>query len=426
MGRGEGGHGEATATRAGGWQVAPIEFTVFPPGAPITDVVWQTPTILVALAVGSDGRITVIWLDTSIHPQQWAVAGFGPATFVPGTRITNLVWQTPTILAALVVDGQGFVNVVWLDLEQQPQRWQVAAFGPAVFSSAGRITALVRQTPTVLAALAVDVNGYANVVWLDVDNPPWRVSPFGLPVFPAGAYVTDPVWQTPTILAALAVDIGGRGSVIWLDLAQAQGWRIHPFEQGTFVAGGPISGLGGQASGVLAALAIDASGSPAVLWLDLHQAQGWQAATFGAPTFPAGAPVTDLVQQSPTVVAALAIDVNGQANVAWTDSGQQPQQWRAAAFGPASFSPGTRVSELAWQTSEILAALAIDAQGLANVLWLDLNQQSPQWRVGAFGAAVFPGGAAITRPTWHSPTRLASLAIDASGRVNVLWLDLSP
>ncbi|MDC0672664.1 hypothetical protein [Nannocystis radixulma] len=426
MGRGEGGHGEATATRAGSWQVAPIDFTLFPPGAPITDVVWQTPSILVALTVGSDGRITAIRLDTSIHPYQWAVAGFGPATFVPGTRITDLVWQTPTILTGLVVDGQGFVNVVWLDLDQQPHTWQVAAFGPAVFSPVGRITALVRQTSRVLAALAVDVNGYANVLWLDVESPQWRVSPFGLPVFPAGAYVTDPVWQTPTILAALAVDIGGRGSVIWLDLAQAQGWRIHPFEQGTFVAGGPIGGLGWQASGVLAALAIDASGSPAVLGLDVRQAHGWDAATFAAPTFPAGAPVTELAQQTSKVVAALAVDAGGRANVAWTDSGQQPQQWRAAAFGPASFVPGTRVSDVVWQSSEILAALAIDAQGLANVLWLDLNQQSQQWQVATFGAAVFPSSAAITRPTWHSPTRLASLAIDASGRVNVLWLDLSP
>lgn len=45
--------------------------------------------------------------------------------------------------------------------------WQVAAFGDPAFPPGGLVTGLVRQTDTILAALAAGTDGRLRVAWLD-------------------------------------------------------------------------------------------------------------------------------------------------------------------------------------------------------------------------------------------------------------------
>ena len=124
------------------------------PGAHITDLVRQTDAILARLAVDRNGPANVIWLDQELEPQRWQVASFGPPDFPPGTPATNLVRQTDAILAALAVGDDGRERHLARP-SRCPQHWQVAPFGPSDLPPGAPLTNLVRQTDTILAALTI-------------------------------------------------------------------------------------------------------------------------------------------------------------------------------------------------------------------------------------------------------------------------------
>jgi hypothetical protein len=133
--------------------------------------------------------MNVVWLDLSNNKGWQGPVAFGAAVFPPGAPVA-MFRQSGRVLAALAVDRNGAMNVVWLDLSNN-KGWQgPVAFGAAIFPP-GAPVAMFRQASRVLAALAVDRNGAMNVVWLDLhDNLGWRgPAAFGDAVFPTGAPV---------------------------------------------------------------------------------------------------------------------------------------------------------------------------------------------------------------------------------------------
>jgi hypothetical protein len=104
-------------------------------------------------------------------------------------------------------------------------------------------------------------------------------------------------------------------------------------------------------------------------------------------------------------------------------SGLLPPQWRVARFlGELSFPAGAHITNLVGQSAGIITALAVDSSGRPNVIFLDQNVQPVQWRVHPIGEATFPAGAHITDLVRQSDGILAALAMDSSARPNVMWL----
>jgi hypothetical protein len=127
----------------------------------------QTDTIQASLAVDENRHACVIWLDLATQPQRWRVDRIiTEHRFPAGSHVTAPVRQTDTILASLAVDENGHACVIWLDLATQPQRWQVDGISKNSFAPGSHITDLVRQTDTILAALTADSSAHANVIWL--------------------------------------------------------------------------------------------------------------------------------------------------------------------------------------------------------------------------------------------------------------------
>src|SRR5260370_32909944 len=98
----------------------------------------QTPRKLMTLLevkVGLESSCVLVWYQ---QPQRWQ-GPFGISAaglFPPGAPIT-LMNQTPRVLVALVVGNNGAVSNFFLDLDQQPQRWQ----GPFGMSAGGLVPA---------------------------------------------------------------------------------------------------------------------------------------------------------------------------------------------------------------------------------------------------------------------------------------------
>src|SRR5260370_1190990 len=206
---------------------------LFPAGAPIT-LMNQTPRVLVALVVGNDGAVFNFFLDLDQQPQRWqGPFAISPPGFAsPGPPIT-LMNHTPRVLVALVVGNDGAVSNFFLDLAQHPQRWQGPfAISPAGFASPGAPITLMNQTPRVLVALVAGNNGVVSNFFLDLDRQPQRwqgpfaISPAGFAS--PGAPITL-VNQTPRVLVALVAGNNGAVSNFYPDLGRLPGGWHGPF-----------------------------------------------------------------------------------------------------------------------------------------------------------------------------------------------------
>ena len=126
----------------------------------------------------------------------------------PSLRLPALS-TTMTVHTALAVDKDGFLNISWLD-QGFDGLWQGPLRVGSPLLTAGAPLAAFRQSPAVIAALAVGGDGALAVAWLDTDHPGWQgPGPLGGEILPPGAPVAV-IRQSPSVLAALAVAQSGR------------------------------------------------------------------------------------------------------------------------------------------------------------------------------------------------------------------------
>ena len=419
-----------------GWQ-GPAAFgdQRLTPGGWVTPVLEQTPDVFAALSIDRNGAMNVVWLDLHHRPVGWnGPVGFGGQHLVPGAPVSPIFEQTPGIFAALTVDRDGRMNVVWLDTHQHPVQWRgPVAFGGQHLVPGAPVSPIFEQTPGIFAALTVDRDGAMNVVWLDTHQQPmnWKGPvPFGGRHLAPGAWVSPLFEQSPGIFAALTVDRNSVMNVVWLDTHQLpMQWRGPvAFGGHHLVPGAPISPVFEQSPGIFAALTVDRFGATNVVWLDLHrQPVGWQGPVgFGGQHLAPGAPISPVFEQSPSIFAALAVDRFGVTNVVWLDLHQQPVGWKGpTGFGPPDLRPGAHMSPVFEQSPGIFACLTIGRQGALHVVWLDTHQHPIQWRGPvAFGGQHLVLGAPITPLFRQGADVFAALTVDRHGAMNVVWLDL--
>ncbi|MDQ6759641.1 MAG: hypothetical protein M3Z32_07220, partial [Acidobacteriota bacterium] len=128
-------------------------------------------------------------------------ASFGKGNLQPGGFITPLWRQDDAVSAALTVDRNGFMNVVWAD--RNKQGWQgPVPFGKGFLQPGGFLTPLLRHDDAVSVALTVDSNGFMNVVWADRNKQGWQGPvPFGKGFLQPGGFVT-PLWRQDDAVSA--------------------------------------------------------------------------------------------------------------------------------------------------------------------------------------------------------------------------------
>src|SRR5215813_10230126 len=216
-----------------------------PPGTPIT-LMNQTGRVLVALVVGSNGAVSNFFLDLDMPPPvhwQGPFAISPPGFASPGTAIT-LMNQTPRVLVALVVGSNGAVSNFFLDLDQQPQHWQ----GPFAMSAANLFPAgapitLMNQTPRVLVALVAGNDGAVSNFVLDLDMP--------APVHWQGPFAINRRVSTLFLTSVLnwvyAVDAES-GSELWSRQLLDADPKARPLPRGGLL---PIFGMSVSATPVL-------------------------------------------------------------------------------------------------------------------------------------------------------------------------------
>ncbi len=406
------------------------------PGAWVSPVFEQSPGVFAALTIDKLGAMNVVWLDTTAEPVGWnGPVAFGGRDLVPGAWVTPVFEQSPGVFAALTIGRRGTMNVVWLDMNVQPLRWQgPVSFGDNHLQPGGWVSHVFEQSPGVFAALTVDKRGVMNVVWLDTNVQPvgWQgpVGFGGRHLMP-GAPISPVFEQAPGVFAALTVGRRGAMNVVWLEMnAQPVGWKGPVgFGDQHLVPGSHMSPVFEQAPGVFTALTVDQRGVMNVVWLDTNvQPVGWKGPVgFGGRHLVPGAPVSPVFEQSPGVFAALMVGKRGAMNVVWLDMNVEPIGWKGpVGFGDEHLVPGAHVSPTFKQSPGVFAALTVDQRGVMNVAWLDTNVQPVGWKgpVG-FGGPHLVAGAPVSQVFEQSSGVFAALAAGRSGAMNVVWLDMN-
>src|SRR5262245_25005948 len=137
----------------------------------MTPLLEQGAGIFATLSVEEHGRMNVVWLDLNLPNPGWqGPVGFGGDHLEPGAPVTPLFQQNPGVFAALTVDKDGRMNVVWLDVNQPKPGWQgPVGFGDSHLAPRAPVSPVFAQNPGVFTALTVDRRGRMNVAWLDTN-----------------------------------------------------------------------------------------------------------------------------------------------------------------------------------------------------------------------------------------------------------------
>jgi hypothetical protein len=236
------------------------------------------------IAMGNEGNgvVTALFFDkngvlsredfTSGDQHQGPTAMSSPYLAPAGSWIA-MANQTGSVLSAVYVDGAGALDVSWIDVATTNQWAGPSMISPHYYGKPGGGVALAKQTDSVLTALFVDLYGYLNVAWLNVDGPgPWagpqRIST--APFAQAGAGIAM-VKQDDVVLAALVVDSNGALDIAWLntDGANPQWAGPQPLQgtTGLYDPGAFVS-MVNQSTTITSALLPDTNGAVNLFWLD--------------------------------------------------------------------------------------------------------------------------------------------------------------
>lgn len=411
-----------------------------------------------SLALDSAGRPVVAWHgDLRSEPgtnYTISVARFdGAAWRQVGTSGPSRDPSAPFPLAmfpSLAIDSADRPVVAWSD---GPGRIYVARFdgeawrpvGASGTSGAGIYD--VQGNWSSRPSLALDGAGRPIIAW--------NAGPYWYDEIYVAQY-EDGLWQPvgptrsatgsisrdaePSIGPALAIDASGRPLVVWQDSMLDDG-RIHVSR----FDGNAWRDLGALDSSIndvfydedIAALAVDATGSPVVAWLrrssagaDIHVARHdgstWQAVGMSDGS-PGGISNTGGASKP-----SLALDAAGNPVVAWEDASSGNEEIYVARFDGRSWLPvgvsgasGGGISNT--PEGSTLPSLALDASGNPTVAWQEHVEGGSEIYVMSFdGSAWQPVGASGGGASDNAGYSMRpSLALDRSGRAVVAWADAS-
>jgi hypothetical protein len=335
---------------------------------------YASDPITAGLFIGSGGALDVAWIDSATTNSWHSELPISPGQLAPAGGAVAVARQSASVLTALFFDGNGALEVSWLDVTSgtgwaPPQPLTVQKLAPP-----GANIALAQQTDTTLTALFVDNYGRLQVEWLIVDGyhqwaGPQPISPAG--TAPAGAPISLGK-QQDNILTALYFDSYGALEISQLRTDGQYQWApprvLTP--RGTAPAGAGIAAFK-QDSLVYSAVFIDSYGRVDVEWLNTDGYHDWAGpAALTNPVAPAGAPIA-MLKQSDTVLTAMFVDNWGRLEVEWLNT--NGQQWAGPQPISDAIAPAGAALAMVNQTATITTALVVDNNGAVEMTKLDVT-----------------------------------------------------
>ncbi|MGA1826827.1 M12 family metallopeptidase [Microbacterium sp.] len=325
--------------RAGGMQQIGCEYPLTPrmvAGSPLAVQHQGSDGQLDCVFAGADGAVYVMWTIGS----SWAdpVALTRPGTVPPGAPIALGHQDGTDQLDAMFVDANGVVNVMWV---QGSGAWQgPVGLTPAGAALPGTAVALAHQGGDgQLDALFVDGNGVVNVMWVQGSGG-WQ-GPVGLtPVgaAPAGAALALAHQGGDNQLDVLFVDTDGVINVMWVQGGGAWQGPVGLTRGETAPAGAALALAHQGGDDQLDLVFVDRNGVVSVMWVQGGGAwQGPVGLTPAGAALPRTA-VTLANQGGDDQLDAVYVDGNGMVNVMWVVGGgawQGPVGLTAAGAAPA-------------------------------------------------------------------------------------------
>jgi PKD repeat protein len=378
---------------------------------------WQAPkTIATGASFGdqaafdAQGDATALWVNTS---------GVVQSAMLPSDAAA---WSAPAPISPsdagspqLAIDAQGDALAVWTLTESASRSIVEAAFRPAGTGT--------WQNPIPLSTLdfsassdevaspqvALDAQGDATAVWSQTTGSNKSI------VWAASRLAANGIWQTPVPLSSstvgsgsprLVIDAAGRSTAIWTDAT-----GIHSSDQqpgGAWSSPVAVSSVAGSAD---PDLAVDSQGDEALVWdQPAGSSQEVAEAAARAPTGAWQTPVT-LSGLQPNTSTRLPepqvrLDARGDAVAIWnafdgTNNSLQAMNRTVSGSWPA---PGNATTLSGDSTEDLQAALAVDPQGNAAVIW-----------------AIFTGSTSLVQAAGYDAAGplLNELSIPSAGTVRV-------
>ncbi|MER5298651.1 hypothetical protein ABT039_04200 [Streptomyces lasiicapitis] len=328
--------------------------------------------------------------------------------------------QRANQLDALAIDGDGVVNVMWVE---GTGAWHGPLPITAAVAPPGGPLALARQTDNQLDAVFVDKEGAVNVMWV-VGTGSWqgpvRITPTDYA--PRNTAHIALAKQTDNQLDAVFIDKNGAVNVMWV--TGTDSWHEPvPITAADYAPpGGPIA-LAKQTDNQLDAVFVDKEGAVNVMWV--VGTGSWHEPVRITPTdyAPRNTAHIALAKQTDNQLDAVFIDKNGAVNVMWvtgTGSWQGPVRITATDYAPR----GGPVA-LAKQTGNQLDAVFVDKHGAVNVIWV-VGTEAWHEPVPITAPYTAPnGGESGLAPivlARQTPDQLDAFFVGNNGAVNVLWV----
>jgi len=383
------------------------------------------------VAVDSAGNIYAVWEDDTSSNSNilFSRSTDGGLTFSTPKSLSNT--SGFSFSPRIALDANGGINVVWED--DSPGNLDVffsrSTDGGNTFANPQDLSNDASDSGSPM--VATDPSGNIYVVW---ENDSGVLGVFFARSSDGGATFTAPVALSTntggSMSPQIAVDVNGDVNVVWEDDSGNSSdisFSRSADHGATFSAPKSLSlGVGNSTS---AAIAVDLNGNINVAWendspgnFDLF----FSRSTDGGLNFSTPKNLSNSAGLSRTV--QMALDGGGNINVVWAENTPPNSStdifFTRSANGGASFSAPRNLSSNAGFSAN--PSVTVDPGGNINAVWED---STPGNRDIFFSQSLDAGATFSAAQNLSNDTGLSSVPLilaDGKGNLNVLWQDATP
>ena len=383
------------------------------------------------VAVDSAGNIYAVWEDDTSSNSNilFSRSTDGGLTFSAPKSLSNT--SGFSFSPRIALDANGGINVVWED--DSPGSLDIffsrSTDGGVTFSNPRDLSNDASDSGSPM--VATDTTGNIYVVW---ENDSGVLGVFFTRSSDGGATFTAPIALSTntggSVSPQMAVDVNGDVNVVWEDDSGNSSdisFSRSADHGATFSAPKSLSlGVGNSNS---AAMAVDLNGNINVAWendspgnFDLF----FSRSTDGGLNFSTPKNLSNSPGLSRTV--QMALDGGGNINVVWAENAPPNSStdifFSRSANGGASFSAPRNLSSNAGFSAN--PSVTVDPGGNINAVWED---STPGNRDIFFSQSLDAGATFSTAQNLSNDTGLSSVPLilaDGKGNLNVVWQDATP
>ncbi|HLA63073.1 MAG TPA: T9SS type A sorting domain-containing protein [Rhodothermales bacterium] len=375
------------------------------------------------VARSADGGYVVVW---SGHEQDGSGGGVftqrysADGTLQGGEVQVNTHTTGNQSVPAVAMDADGDYVVVWSGNQQDGDGYGIYArrFGTGGVAQGAEFR--VNTTTTggqVNPAVAVGADGRFVVAWhstgQDGDGAGVFARRYSAAGAPEGGEVQANTYTTGSqSVPSVAMSADGAFVVAWRSAGQdGSGYGVYARRyDAAGAAQGEEGGVNTTTAGdqTFPSVAMDAGGGAFVVWRSVGEEGGAYARRYSAAGAPEGGEFrVSAVAPAVAFAPAVALDADGDAFVVWTDEDEGGVGVYVRRYDAAGGALGERVRVNTFTPGDQRgAAVAVDADGDATVVWQSFGQDGSGW--GVYAQRYHGGGVVAAEP---EPDGAADLAL---------------